>query len=249
MEKQFEFICDYCKNKFSISNKQMSKIRIKPDKGKFCSLNCHSLSRIDRIEVKCSQCNEPFKKLRGNYFRSKNHFCSRSCSATYNNQHKRHGNRRSKLEQWLERELTSIYPELEIHYNRKDAINSELDIYIPSLRLAFELNGIYHYEPIHGQEKLEKIKNNDNRKFQACIERSIELCLIDISSQNYFKESTSKKYIDIILHIIKSKLALGEGLEPSTLGLTDRRSTFELSESKIVKDIILRDDESLPSIN
>ena len=79
------------------------------------------------------------------------------------------------------------YPNLEIHYNRKDAINSELDIYIPELELAFELNGIFHYEPIYGAEKLQQIQNNDDRKFQACLEKGISLCIIDTSSLKYFK--------------------------------------------------------------
>ena len=62
---------------------------------------------------------------------------------------------------WLEEQLTSLYPKLDIHFNRKDTIGSELDIYIPSLNLAVELNGIFHYEPIFGKDKLSKIKTND----------------------------------------------------------------------------------------
>ena len=80
-----------------------------------------------------------------------------------------------------------LFPSLEFHFNRKDTINSELDIYIPSLKIAFELNGIFHYEPIYGPEKLGQINNNDERKMQACIEHGIELCLIDVSTLTYFK--------------------------------------------------------------
>lgn len=137
--------------------------------------------------------------------KSPNHFCSHSCAGTYNNTHKTTGTRRSKLENYLESKLTDLYPTLEIHFNRKDTINSELDIYIPSLKVAFELNGIFHYEPIYGQNKLSSIQNNDNRKFQACLERGIELCLIDTSTQKYFKENTSLKYLEIITTIIKNK--------------------------------------------
>jgi very-short-patch-repair endonuclease len=138
--------------------------------------------------------------------RSKNTFCKQSCAAIYNNEHKTHGTRRSKLEGWLEEQLTLKYPNLEIHFNRKDAINSELDFYFPSLRLAFELNGIFHYEPIYGIDKLSRTQNNDNRKFQACIEHGIELCIIDSSSQKYFKVETSQKYLDIITKLVTSKL-------------------------------------------
>ena len=80
-----------------------------------------------------------------------------SCAATYNNKNKTHGTRRSKLECFIEKKLSELYPDLTIHYNQKDTINSELDIYIPSFKLAFELNGIFHYEPIYGEEKLNQI--------------------------------------------------------------------------------------------
>jgi hypothetical protein len=80
--------------------------------------------------------------------KSKRTFCNSSCAASYNNTHKATGTRVSKLEKWMAEKLDIIYPSLEIHYNRKDAINSELDIYIPALKLAIELYGIFHYEPI-----------------------------------------------------------------------------------------------------
>ena len=120
--------------------------------------------------------------------------------------HKKYGIRRSKLEKWLEEKLIAMYPSLEFHFNRKDTILSELDIYLPSLKLAFELNGIYHYEPIHGSDVLSSIVNNDNRKFQACLERGIELCIIDSSKQKYFKESTCTPFLQIISSVINTKL-------------------------------------------
>ena len=94
-----------------------------------------------------------------------------------------------------------------------------MDIYIPQLKLAFELNGVFHYEPIFGSEKLNQIQNNDGRKFQACLERGIELCIVDTSKLNYFKESNALPYLEIVQKIINYKQInnLGpEGLEPST---------------------------------
>jgi len=73
--------------------------------------------------------------------------------------------------------------------------------------LAFELNGIFHYEPIYGQNKLNQIQNNDNRKFQACLENNIELCIIDTSSQTYFKPKTAQKFLDIITNLINNKIS------------------------------------------
>jgi len=175
----------------------------------FCSQSCLFKHRETSLFVCCQQCNKEFYKT-PSQIRSKNNFCSHSCAATYNNTHtprnRLSGLRRSKLECWLEGQLTTLYPNLEIHFNRKDAINSELDIYIPSLKLAFELNGIFHYEPIFGEAKLQSTQNNDHRKFQACGEAGISLCIVDTSAQRYVKPRTSQKYLDIMLSILKERV-------------------------------------------
>ena len=176
--------------------------------GLYCSFKCLGNALSEKRGTKhttCANCGKPIVRNKSHLKKIKNSFCNRSCAATYNNTHKKTGSRRSKLEIWLETKLREMYPGLEILYCDKTAINSELDIYIPSLNLAFELNGVYHYEPIHGQDKFEQIQNNDNRKFQACIERGIELAIIDVSNLKYFKESNCLKYLGIIKKIIDSK--------------------------------------------
>lgn len=136
---------------------------------------------------------------------AKHTFCSQSCAASYNNTHKTKGIRVSKLERWLSEKMVEIFPDLDVHYNRKDAIASELDIYIPSMRLAVELNGILHYEPIFGETKLKKIQGNDNKKAQSCLDKGIELHVIDTSKHAHFKPSTCKPFLDIILSVIAKK--------------------------------------------
>lgn len=106
----------------------------------------------------------------------------------------------------MEQKITADFPGLYVIYNGKEVINSELDIYIPNLNLAIELNGIFHYEPIYGKEKLASIQNNDNRKFQACLELGIELMVIDSSGLTYFKENKAMKYYNPIKQIIDRKL-------------------------------------------
>jgi hypothetical protein len=130
-----------------------------------------------------------------------------SCAATYNNQHKTIGSRRSKLEFWLEEKLKSSYPQLNLIFNEKHMIGSELDIFIPELCLAFELNGIFHYKPIYGEEKLSQIQNNDLAKAKACCNIGINLHVIDTSSQNRFKQSTSDEYLTIIKKAINEATA------------------------------------------
>ena len=176
--------------------------------GKYCSSKCHGLSKKSEVEIICTNCNNTTMRGRSVIKKSKtgNFFCSQSCAGTYNNKHKTHGNRRSKLEVYIESQLSSIYVDLDILFNEKNAIGSELDIYIPSLNLAFELNGIFHYEPIFGSEKFEQIKNNDISKSKTCIDNGIDLCIIDSSGQKYFKEKSSRKYLDIITRIINERL-------------------------------------------
>lgn len=204
------FKCEYCGKTFYLK-KSCAKVVFKIinekkyERNKFCSKKCNGKNKETIKIVKCKHCGNEFKKVPSQIKRSINNFCCQSCAATYNNMHKTKGTRRSKLEKYIEEQLIILYPNLEIHFNKKDAINSELDVYIPSLKLAFELNGIYHYEPIHGQKKFSQITNNDNRKILACAEKDIELCILDVSSFIHFKINKAKKYLDIITDIINKK--------------------------------------------
>lgn len=175
---------------------------------KFCSRKCMGQFIYTQKSTICKNCNKTVKKSVRHIKKSKsgNLFCNSSCAASYNNKHKTYGTRRSKLEIYICQRLKEDFPQLEVYENRRDIIDSELDIYLPQLRLAIELNGIFHYEPIYGKDNLIKIKNNDRQKIIKCYEAGIELLVIDTTNQKYFKESTSKKYYDIIKNIITDNL-------------------------------------------
>lgn len=204
--------CYNCNKEFYIMKKLiLHELKYNRGRIKFCSKFCYDSFQTQNNLTKCANCDKEITKKLSQINKSKsgNNFCSRSCSVSYNNKHKTTGTRRSKLESWLEEQLTNLYPDLKFHFNRKDTIGSELDIYIPSLYLAFELNGIFHYEPIYGENKLQQIQENDNNKFQACQKHGISLCTIDTSSLKYFKEKNILKYLNIITNIInKSKNSL-----------------------------------------
>lgn len=201
------FKCTICSNKFKRSLAQYRyNIKTFPNRKYFCSTKCSHLYKGSSKKVTCKQCMKKFTKNTSQIKHTKNNFCCKSCAATYNNTHKTTGNRRSKLEIWIENKLKDLYPNIDILFNNKKIINSELDILLPKLNLAFELNGIYHYEPIHGKKLLKQIKNNDNRKFQACLEKNIELCIINTSKMCYFKENLAMPYLKIITNIIDKKM-------------------------------------------
>ncbi len=87
--------------------------------------------------------------------------------------------------------VEEIYPNIEIiRHHRPQWLNGlELDIYIPSKKLAFEYQGIQHFQAVEhwgGQEKLKIQKEHDIRKKQICEEKGI--CLICI---NYDEELTN----------------------------------------------------------
>jgi len=198
--------CHYCNGEFFAKKNHIKMVleKININLVKYCSKKCKNQSQKKKKIVKCKNCNKSFYKIPAEIKKSKsgNHFCSKSCAVTYNNKHKTHGTRRSKLEIYLEEQLLKLYPKINFHFNRKDTINSELDIYIPSFKLAFEINGIFHYEPIFGQEKFEKIQNNDKLKLISCCENKIDLHVINTSKHKYVIPKTSQKYLNIIKNII-----------------------------------------------
>lgn len=196
-------ICPNCNATFERNQTYVLRTKKRGRKNLFCSRGCQVeyRSKNSRLETTCLECKKQFSSRK----KERRKFCSQSCSTTYNNKNKTTGNKRSKLEQYIEEQLRITFPDLEILFNSKEAIGSELDIFIPQLSLAFELNGIFHYEPIFGNEKLESINNNDKNKMIECAKHDIDLCIIDTTSQKYFKIGTSEKFLKIITEIIISR--------------------------------------------
>ena len=199
--------CYHC-NKIFYNEKRFIIYDLKTDRRRhrFCSTKCHYDYHKTKLKCVCSYCGSIFDRIPAEIPASGRSFCSHSCAAIYNNTHKTKGIRVSKAEKHIQKELEKRYPNLSMLFNDSTIINSELDIYIPSLKFAVEINGIFHYEPIFGKDKLNKIQNNDGRKFQACLDREIELCISDMSQMKYFKEERCNKYFNIITTIVDNKL-------------------------------------------
>ena len=191
-------ICQQCNIEFYKSETEQRKT-----KRNFCSKDCFNKFQFIQVQVECKKCNKTFHKRQSEIKKTLNNFCSKSCAASYNNTHKSYGTRRAKLEVFLEEQIKEHYPELELHCNQKTAIESELDFYFPKLRFAIELNGITHYEPIYGNDKFEKIQNNDERKAITCYEKGIELAIIDTSSCSYLSANNKEKYKNLVFGLIE----------------------------------------------
>lgn len=99
------------------------------------------------------------------------------------------------MEALLVEMLAEQYPHLQIITNDKLALDGyELDIYVPSLKLGIEWNGIVHFKPIYGETKLSKIQKRDMEKQHLAEESGINLIVIPdlVSTKAYVRESFHK---------------------------------------------------------
>jgi hypothetical protein len=90
-----------------------------------------------------------------------------SCSASFNNKNKTRGTARvSKFELYLQSRIKEEWPNLQVSFSDKQALQGagEVDFWFPTLNLALEIQGITHYEPVFGQDKLLNEQKNDQAK-------------------------------------------------------------------------------------
>lgn len=196
-------ICDNCGTHHYKAQCEILK-GLKRNKRFFCSQKCRGEYHSTMKKVVCVNCSIDFMKLPSQIAKSNNNFCSKSCAATFNNKHKTHGNRRSKLEIMIERMLQTEYSSLIFECNAKNVIGSELDFYFPNLKLAIQINGPLHYQPIYGYKKLDQIQKMDNEKRNACKTQDIKLIEIDCSKDKYLNKNKIAERLSQIKTIIEN---------------------------------------------
>ena len=233
----FECKCDYCGEIFNRTSKDRSKFIRNPKKKIFCDVSCSGKYKDKTVERKCKHCKAEFKAKFQDIKKGHGKFCSKSCNATYHNKNKKHGCNVSKLEFWLREKLWEKYPSLAIDYNKVNKIQAELDIYIPSLYLAFELNGIFHYKPIFGQDKLAQTLKMDKHKIETCKNNKITLYIINISDQKYFTEKSSQKYLEYIFE--KIDMLYTENKSMPILEKPDSSSSKKSKKCKSCKKVFI----------
>lgn len=123
---------------------------------------------------KCKHCGKETKNKK---------FCSRQCQQDYKFLHQRR--HRSKLEKYLLEKLSNDFRNLRVVGNERNTLlheHLELDIYLPQLRIAFEINGKMHYEYneyFHGSYKnFLRQRQRDEKKKLLCRQRGIILITI-----------------------------------------------------------------------
>ena len=171
----------------------------------FCSRACRYGYQEKGRPVACACCRKIVRKTPAQMRRAKsNAFCSKSCAATYNNTHKEHGARRSRLESLIEGRLRAEFPDVDLRCNTSEAVGSELDFYFPAFGLAIELNGILHYKPIYGVVKFARIQALDEQKAARCAGRGIELFALDVSEVNHLTRRDEEKWWGVVKGLVTS---------------------------------------------
>lgn len=175
-----ENTCEYCHNIFLRTLGTHNK-RKKKYKRTFCSQKCLNNSQGPRTMFNCSECNSPVYRNTTDIKKSKSgkFFCNRTCRSKFFYKPIPSGSQRSKLEFYIESMILKHFSNLNFITNDRDTIGLELDLYFPDIKIAIEINGPTHYEPIFGSKKLLEIQSRDNIKRIACDKLSIQLIIID----------------------------------------------------------------------
>ncbi len=196
-----ELTCDGCGVKFTRINSEAGR-----GQKQYCSATCRP--RVSGLQShNCVTCNAEVKRYASLIPKNGNVFCNNSCAAIWKNKNRDQAiPTRSKLEKWLEMQLNNKFTELTILFNKTTHIGMELDIHIPTLNLAFEINGVFHYEDVFKNGLLVRRLELDAKKRQLCLDNKITLIEIDTREQKYFTDKSSQKYLDIITNKIKESL-------------------------------------------
>lgn len=100
--------------------------------------------------------------------------------------------------------VKELFPNLEViaHYRPSWLDGLELDIYVPEIKLAFEYQGIQHFQAVKhwgGKEKLKIQQEHDKRKKQICDNLGVTLIYFDYTEEittEYVKTKISE-FVDL----------------------------------------------------
>lgn len=136
--------------------------------------------------VNCSNCGKTIQRDRYAREHHKFFYCNRSCQAIYANKTYnragRFGRNRSKAEDELSALISTEFPNMGLVKNDRSTIvgGLELDLWLPSVKIAIELNGPCHYIPLFGTAELTRTMSKDEIKKQECQRLGIRLFIINI---------------------------------------------------------------------
>jgi very-short-patch-repair endonuclease len=95
----------------------------------------------------------------------------------------------SKLEQYL---ITGLIPCYKVQPHAEFLIENEqmhIDILLPDVKIAIEVDGPTHFKPLYGEERLQRVQEKDNRKNGMLVQNGYKV----IRLRNHFKHESDVK--------------------------------------------------------
>ncbi|MCK5613852.1 hypothetical protein KAR91_68945 [Candidatus Pacearchaeota archaeon] len=204
-KKVFSYKCDFCDKTAEQPMTHYYPAKARGQTLFFCSQRCKHNNSNKHMNFECSYCGEHVVKPFADVKKSKTgrFFCNQSHAAFYNNKIRKKS-RRSKIEIKFYNSLVKEFPNLDILANDKIMLDGyEVDVAIPSLKLAIEWNGIVHFKPIYGQTKLSKIQTRDTEKLKIASNKDINLIVIsDLVSNDEILEKSFNQCKDIVKDLL-----------------------------------------------
>jgi ribosomal protein S27E len=153
--------------------------------------------------VKCELCGKIFQKRTNQLKLHPVSFCCKSHASKYNADRREGGFCRSQWEIMLCDLLKKEFPCLDIiECDRTIFEGREADIYIPSIKLAIEWNGIFHFKPIFGKDKLAQTQVKDQEKIKIAQDKGVNLIVIpDLVNKKTYVEKCFAKIAKIIRNL------------------------------------------------
>lgn len=170
-----------------------------------------------KLTLKCEGCGTEVVRTETQLKKTKHGkpYCSKGCRMRHYNANilTRTSNQRSQAEDILADMIHADFPALEISANNRSFLPSrlEIDILIPSAKLAIELNGPVHYMPIYGEDQLRKVQSKDAQKHLEIHDAGISLMVLDTSKLNSKKrqlEFLTKHYQEDIKPLLSGSREL-----------------------------------------
>lgn len=196
--------CPHCKKIF----------RQKSNKQTFCSNSCKFANSKNKSEVPCFYCKKIVMRTPYQIKLAKYTFCSKSCNGKYYSW-KNDRKRRSKAEKYLVDMIKEEFPNIEIHENSREILNChlEIDIWIPSIKLAIELNGPCHFLNIYGEKIFQRTLTNDEIKKKEILERGFNLLIININQpEKIVKPLINNQYQTVIKPSLENLLISNQSI-------------------------------------
>ena len=120
----------------------------------------------------------------------------------------------SKLEKYLRSALADSGYAVEFHKtNLTKDDRLEVDLYIPSLKLAIEIDGISHFEPVWGEERLRKHQASDTKKVSMLLSEGYNILRVKQLTKT-LSDKKKRETLKAILNVLpKFSLTTSELIE------------------------------------